>query len=49
MKLQDWKDIEKKIQEGISINKKNKLNAEDGIEEGEWVIARIREKIKTFK
>lgn len=45
----DWKELEKKILEGISINESNKRQAEDGIEEGKIVLEAIRAKIKTFK
>jgi len=45
----DWQELEKKILEGIEINKKNKTTAEDGIEEGELVLKAVRKKIETFK
>ena len=49
MNKKDWVDIEKKLLEAININKKNKVAAEDGIEEGNLILAAVQEKIKTFK
>ena len=49
MNKKDWQEREKRLLEGIEINTKNKISAEDGIEEGELVLASIRAKIKTFK
>jgi len=49
MNKKNWEEIEKKLLEGIEINTKNKVNAEDGIEEGELILTAVREKIKTFK
>ncbi len=49
MEKSDWEAIEKKLLEGIEINTKNKINAVDGIEEGELVLEAVRVKIKTFK
>ena len=45
----DWQALEKKILECIEINKRNKITAEDGIEEGELVLKAIKKKIETFK
>jgi hypothetical protein len=44
-----WEICEKKVLEGIEINKKNRQSAEDGIEEGETVLVAIRAKLQTFK
>ena len=49
MNKKDWVEIEKKLLEAISINTKNKIAAEDGIEEGNLLLEKIQEKIKTFK
>ncbi len=49
MNKKDWQAIEKKLLEGIAINKKNKILAEDGIEEGELILKSVQAKIKTFK